>query len=101
MTSVLQELRDVLREARQPTHGPAVASYDEVSSRYPPGGENAIRRFEREETGPHYDNVDAMVEAYASATKRSVFDLWDEAIRRAKAAASGEPGGEKSQRRRR
>jgi thymidylate synthase ThyX len=92
---VLRELREVLKETRHPKKGDAVASFDEVSSRYPPGGENAVRKFERHDTAPNYNNVDAMVEAYADATGTSVFDLWDEAIRRAKAASSGEPGGER------
>ncbi len=54
-----------------------------------------MRRFEREETAPNYENIDAMVAAYAAATQTSVFDLWNEAIRRAKMNESGEPDGEK------
>jgi thymidylate synthase ThyX len=92
---VLRELREVLKERRHPPGADPVASFDEVSSRYPPGGENAVRKFERHDSAPNYNNVDAMVEAYAGATGASVFDLWDEAIRRAKAASSGEPGGER------
>jgi thymidylate synthase ThyX len=92
---VLRELREVLKERRHPPgQKDPVASFDEVSSRYPPGGENAVRKFERKDTAPNYNNVDAMVEAYATATGASVFDLWDEAIQRARDASSGESGGE-------
>src|SRR5882672_8325467 len=83
--SVLRHLRDVLIERRQPSGQEPIADYDDVSALYPAGGENAIRRFERRETSPKYRDVDPMVHAYAKATKaKSVFDLWDEAIRRAK-----------------
>jgi thymidylate synthase ThyX len=98
---VLRELREVLKETRHPKGRDPVASFDDVSSRYPPGGENAVRKFERKDTAPNYNNVDAMVEAYADATETSVFDLWDEAIRRAKDASSGEQGGERRRRPRR
>jgi thymidylate synthase ThyX len=98
---VLRELREVLKERRHPPGADPVASFDDVSSRYPAGGENSVRKFERNDTAPNYNNVDAMVEAYSGATGVSVFDLWDEAIRRAKAASSGEPGGEHRRRPRR
>jgi hypothetical protein len=83
---VLRELREVLKETRQPLGRTAVAGFDEVSSNYPAGGENSVRRFEKEETSPAYENIDAMVGAYAEATGTSVFDLWDEAIDRARKA---------------
>lgn len=84
--AVLRELREVLKEARQPPGKDPVATFDAVSSNYPAGGENAVRRFEREETSPRYEDVDRMVAAYSTATGVSVLDLWKEAIDRAQAA---------------
>jgi hypothetical protein len=84
MDRVLSLLAEIAKERRErkplPLH--AVSKQTTV-------GDDAIRKFERAEQG---QNIDRMANAYADALGVSVFDLWDEAIRRAKAAASTPTG---------
>jgi hypothetical protein len=94
---VLRELRLVLSEARAPAGREEVATKSQVAGRVGKG-ENVVRRFEADESAPNYRELDDFIQAYADATETSVFDLWDEAIRRARAASSGEPGGERRRR---
>jgi hypothetical protein len=89
--SVLGHLRDVLIERRAPKDGDPRAAFDAVSAHYPAGGENSVRRFEKRETAPAFGNIDAMAASYAKATDISVFDLWDEALKRAKKDAPVSP----------
>jgi hypothetical protein len=91
---VLRELRAVLSETRAPIGRPEKATKSQVAGRLGKG-ESVVRRFEGGENAPNYKDLDSFIQAYADATETSVFDLWDEAIRRAKAASSGEPGGER------
>lgn len=58
---------------------------------YTTTSERMLRRYEGKENFPPGADIDALVAAYAEAVSTeqnpvSVFDLWDEAIRRARAA---------------
>ena len=81
--TVLKHLRQILTEAREPT-----ATYAEVAARFGKG-ENVVRKFERGETAPRYDDLDRFVESYADLARVSVFDLWDEALHRAREEGKG------------
>ena len=80
---VMEEMRRVLTETRQPPGRDPVATFSEVAGKMKVN-DNVIRKFERAESGPRYGGIDKFVAAYADATNTSVFDLWDEAISRAK-----------------
>jgi hypothetical protein len=82
---VLKELRSVLTETRHPSGRDPVATYSEVAAELKQN-ENVIRKFERGDSAPNYERVDALVSAYAKATGASVFDLWDKAIEAARKA---------------
>lgn len=69
------------REDRQVKREPVAAAADKST--------DTIRRFEQGKQGAAIDRI---VEAYAEATGLSVFDLWDEALRRAREAASTSRG---------
>lgn len=84
---VLKELRSVLTETRQPAGREPVATFSEVAAELRQN-ENVIRKFERGDSAPNYDRVDALVAAYAKATGVSVFDLWDKAIKEARKAGT-------------
>ncbi len=71
-------------EAREPK-----ATFAEVAAKFG-SGENVIRKFERGETAPRYDDLDSFVAAYAESAEVSVFDLWDEALQRARNSAEAE-----------
>lgn len=79
---VLRELRVVLTEARQPPGREAKATFSEVAGKLKQN-DNVIRKFEKGETAPNYERVDALVEAYATTTGVSPIDLWREAVDRA------------------
>jgi hypothetical protein len=83
---VLKELRLVLTDARHPVgRENPIATYSEVAAELKQN-ENVIRKFERGDSAPKYDRVDALVSAYANATGVSAFDLWDKAIKEARKA---------------
>lgn len=76
--TVMTQLRQVLTETREPA-----ASFADVAARFGKG-ENVIRKFERGDTAPRYDDIDDFVDAYADAAGVSPLDLWLEAIDRAR-----------------
>jgi hypothetical protein len=89
---LLPFLAEVCKEAREDagsrvTGVANTAGYDATTT---------ITRFEKAEAWPR--DADNVVNAYAANSKPSVFDLWDEAVKRARAADSGEPGGERRRR---
>lgn len=87
LAEVAEEWREKRLGKRLPFH--AVARESSV-------GDDAIRKFEGGEQGR---NIDRMANAYATAFTKagletSVFDLWDEAIRRARAAEMANANGQ-------
>lgn len=84
---VIRELRATLTEARQPPGREPEATFSEVAGKLRKN-DNVIRKFEKGEAGPRFDEIDDLVAAYAEATDLSPFDLWQEAIERARATGS-------------
>jgi hypothetical protein len=82
---VLRELRTVLTETRQPPGREAVATFSEVAGKLK-RNDNVVRKFEKGQSAPKFEEVDALVAAYSDATGVSIFDLWSAAIKRAKEA---------------
>lgn len=79
MEAVLSHLAAIAKERREQKPLPL----HEVS-RKTVVGDDAVRKFERGQQGK---NIDRMANAYADALEIPVFELWDEAIKRAKKAA--------------
>ena len=90
MPPVIRELRAALTEARQPPGREPVATFSQVAGKLKKN-DNVIRKFEKSEAGPRFDEIDELVAAYAESTGVSVFDLWDEALRRARKEATKGP----------
>jgi hypothetical protein len=86
MEAVLSQLAAVAKERRERKPLPLHAV-----SRKTTVGDDAVRKFERGQQG---QNIDRMANAYADALGICVFDLWDEAIKRAKEGVTAPPADE-------
>lgn len=79
--NVMEQLREVLTEHRE-----LKSNRLKVADAWGRDDAVSVRKFEEGKTAPRYREIDGLVAAYAKVTGVSVFDLWDEAINRARIA---------------
>lgn len=85
MANMMQALREVLVEAHEAQADRVI--WSDISGKVR-RTENTVRRFEKGESAPKFDEIDLFVNGYAEALDLDPMALWQQALERAQLVSS-------------